>query len=399
MRFAERMSLIKPSPSSMAGQRVRELRESGRDVIGLTAGEPDFDTPENIQEAAIRAIREGQTKYTDVGGMPTLKLAVIEKFRRENGLEYKQNEIIVSSGAKQVIFNALMCLVQEGDEVIIPVPYWVSYPDMVRFAGGTPVFIECPKSNRFKLLPERLEEAITPCTRCLLLNSPNNPSGASYTEAELKALAAVLLRHPGVFIITDDIYEHLLYDGNQFATIASVEAGLKDRVLTVNGVSKAYAMTGWRIGYAGGNAPLISNMVKLQSQSTSCPSAISQAAAIEALTGPQDVIASSRQVFQARRDLLVERINQIPGLSCIKPEGAFYVFVSYEELMGRRTPQGQEIHGDVDFVLHLAEAQGIVVIPGSAYGMPGFFRVSIATSEKIILDGQKRIAQACAQLG
>ncbi|NYT23222.1 pyridoxal phosphate-dependent aminotransferase [Alcaligenaceae bacterium] len=399
MRFAERMSLIKPSPSSMAGQRVRELRESGRDVIGLTAGEPDFDTPENIQEAAIRAIREGQTKYTDVGGMPTLKLAVIEKFRRENGLEYKQNEIIVSSGAKQVIFNALMCLVQEGDEVIIPVPYWVSYPDMVRFAGGTPVFIECPKSNRFKLLPERLEEAITPRTRCLLLNSPNNPSGASYTEAELKALAAVLLRHPGVFIITDDIYEHLLYDGNQFATIASVEAGLKDRVLTVNGVSKAYAMTGWRIGYAGGNAPLISNMVKLQSQSTSCPSAISQAAAIEALTGPQDVIASSRQVFQARRDLLVERINQIPGLSCIKPEGAFYVFVSYEELMGRRTPQGQEIHGDVDFVLHLAEAQGIVVIPGSAYGMPGFFRVSIATSEKIILDGQKRIAQACAQLG
>lgn len=398
MRFADRMALIAPSPSSMAGQRVRELRAGGRDVIGLTAGEPDFDTPDNIKEAAERAIRAGKTKYTDVGGMPELKSAVAEKFRRENGLTYRQNEIIVSSGAKQVIFNALMCLVQQGDEVIVPAPHWVSYPDMVRFAGGTPVIVSCAPTNRFKLLPSQLERAITPRTRCVILNSPNNPSGASYTEAELKELAKVLLKHPDVCIITDDIYEHLLYDDRRFATIAAAEPALLDRVLTVNGVSKAYAMTGWRIGFAGGPGPLIANMVKLQSQSTSCPSAVSQAAAIEALLGPQDIITTAKRTFQARRDLLVARLNAIPGLACETPEGAFYVFASCEKLIGKRAPDGRTIRNDTDLALHMLEAQGVVVIQGDAYGMPGFFRLSIAASETLIEEAQRRIAAACALL-
>ncbi|AWP76158.1 MULTISPECIES: pyridoxal phosphate-dependent aminotransferase [Bordetella] len=398
MRFADRMARIAPSPSSMAGQRMRELRAAGRDVIGLTAGEPDFATPDNIQQAALRAMRNGQTKYTDVGGVPELKAAVAEKFRRENSLAYRQDQIIVSSGAKQVIFNALLCLVQRGDEVVIPAPYWVSYPDMVRFAGGTPVAVACAQQHRFKLQPDELERAITPRTRCLILNSPNNPSGAAYDETELKALAQVLLRHPDICVITDDIYEHLLYDGRRFATIAAVEPALADRVLTVNGVSKSYAMTGWRIGYAGGPAALIANMVKLQSQSTSCPSAVSQAAAIEALTGPQDIIASSRKLFQARRDLLVRRINAIPGLHCDTPDGAFYVFASCAGLAGKRTPQGRTIDNDTDLALHLLDAEGVVVIQGDAYGMPGFFRLSIAASETLIEEAQRRIAAACAAL-
>jgi len=398
MYFADRMSQIAPSPSSLAGQRVRELRAGGRDVIGLTAGEPDFDTPEHIKEAAIRAMREGKTKYTDVGGIPELKAAVIEKFRRENRLEYAAVEVIVSSGAKQVIFNALMCLVQQGNEVIVPAPHWVSYPDMARFAGAEPVVVSCAAANHFKLSPDQLERAITARTRCLILNSPNNPSGAAYTAEELEALAGVLRRHADVYVIADDIYEHLLYDGRRFATLASVAPDLKDRVLTVNGLSKAYAMTGWRIGYAGGPAPLISNMVKLQSQSTSCACAISQVAAIEALNGPQDFIPKTRQIFQARRDLLVRKINETPGLQCETPEGAFYVFASCKDLIGKRTPEGKIIRSDTDLTLHMVDTQGVVVIQGSAYGAPGFFRMSIAASEPLIEEAYGRIRRACEAL-
>ena len=398
MYFADRMSQIAPSPSSLAGQRVRELRAGGRDVIGLTAGEPDFDTPEHIKEAAIRAMREGKTKYTDVGGIPELKAAVIEKFRRENRLEYAAGEVIVSSGAKQVIFNALMCLVQQGNEVIVPAPHWVSYPDMVRFAGAEPVVVSCAAANHFKLSPDQLERAITARTRCLILNSPNNPSGAAYTAEELEALAGVLRQHADVYVIADDIYEHLLYDGRRFATLASVAPDLKDRVLTVNGLSKAYAMTGWRIGYAGGPAPLISNMVKLQSQSTSCACAISQVAAIEALNGPQDFIPKTRQIFQARRDLLVRKINETPGLQCETPEGAFYVFASCKDLIGKRTPEGKIIRSDTDLTLHMVDTQGVVVIQGSAYGAPGFFRMSIAASEPLIEEAYGRIRRACEAL-
>jgi aspartate aminotransferase len=395
MRFAERMDRIKPSPSSMAGQRLRELRAGGRDVIGLTAGEPDMDTPDHVKEAAIRAIRDGKTKYTDVGGTPELKAAVAGKFRRENGLEYRPQELVVSTGAKQVIFNALLCTVQAGDEVIIPSPYWVSYPDMVRFAGATPVTIPCSEAIGFKLQPADLDRAITPRTRCLMLNSPNNPSGATYTAAELTALGEVLARHPAVYVISDDIYEHLTYDGRPFETLAAVLPQLKDRILTVNGVSKAYAMTGWRLGYAGGPAPLIANMVKLQSQSTSNASAISQAAAVAALNGPQDFIARSRAVFESRRNLLVKRINDTPGLSCRTPEGAFYVFASCAELIGKRTPAGTVLRTGTDVVAHFLESQGVVVIQGDAYGMPPFFRMSIATSESVILEAHARIRRAC----
>jgi aspartate aminotransferase len=382
----------------MAGQRVRELRATGRDVLGLTAGEPDFDTPDHIKEAAIRAMSAGQTKYTDVGGTPDLRSAIQDKFRGENELHYELNEIIVSNGAKQTIFNALLCTVEHGDEVIVPAPYWVSYPDIVRLAGGTPVFIPCPPENDFKLLPAQLEQAITPRTRWLVLNSPSNPSGATYTHAEMKALTDVLMRHPHVNVLSDDIYEHLLYDGQKFATPAQVEPGLKERTLTINGVSKAYAMTGWRIGYAGGPAALIKNMVKLQSQSTSSPSAISQAAAAQALRGPQDFIASSRQVFQSRRDMVVGLLNEGPGVKCHKPGGAFYVFASCEGAVGKKTPGGILIQNDADFAMHLLESQNIAVIHGEAYGMSPFFRISFAASDEKLREGCRRIRLACEEL-
>ena len=398
LRIAARLNRIKPSPSSMAGQRARELRATGRDIVGLTSGEPDFDTPDHIKDAATRALAEGKTKYTDVGGTPELKAAIAAKFLRENKLAYQAKEIIAGTGGKQVIFNALMCTVEAGDEVIVPAPYWVSYPDIVLLADGTPVFVPCPADKGFKLQPEDLERAITSRTRWLVMNAPNNPSGATYTYEEMKALTDVLLRHPQVWVLTDDIYEHIVYDGRQFVTPAGVEPALKDRTLTVNGVSKAYAMTGWRIGYGGGPAELIKNMTKLQSQSTSNPSSVAQAAAVEALNGPQDFIAERTRIFQSRRDILVSRLNTIPGISCHRPEGAFYVFPSCQQLFGSRAPDGRLIAGSDDFVLYLLDSEGLAVLQGSAYGVPPYFRISFATSMAKLEEGCARLARACAAL-
>jgi len=398
IHIADRLNRIKPSPSSMAGQRVRELRAEGRDMIGLTAGEPDFETPAHIREAALRAMTEGKTKYTDVGGTPELKAAIKAKFSRENALQYETGEIIVCAGAKQAIFNALMCTVEHGDEVIVPAPYWVSYPDIVQLAGGTPVFVSSSEESGFKMLPEQLERAITPRTRWLILNSPSNPSGAAYSRDELKSLTDVLLRHPHVCVMADDIYEHVLYDGREFATVAQVEPGLNDRTLTINGVSKSYAMTGWRIGYAGGPAVLIRNMIKLQSQSTSNPSSIGQAAAVQALSGPQDYVSVSCKVFEGRRDKVVPWLNEVPGVHCHKPDGAFYVFASCAGAIGKKTRRGSVIRNDNDFVMHLLESQGIGVVQGEAYGMSPFFRVSFAASDAQLQEGCRRIRVACEEL-
>ncbi len=397
-QIAARLNRIKPSPSSMAGQRARELRAQGRDIVGLTAGEPDFDTPPNVCEAVIRALSDSKTKYTDVGGTPELKAAIAAKFKRDNALTYQPSEIIASTGGKQVIFNAFMCTVEAGDEVIVPAPYWVSYPDIVLLADGTPVFVACPPENGFKLRPEDLERAITPRTRWLVLNAPNNPSGATYTAAELKALAEVLLRHPHVWVMTDDIYEHVLYDGRKFATIAQVEPALKDRTLTVNGVSKAYAMTGWRMGYGGAPAELVKAMVKLQSQSTSNPSSISQAATVEALNGPQDFIAERTGIFQQRRDAVVAELNTVPGIRCHVPEGAFYLYPSCADLIGKRTPDGKTLASDNDFVLYLLESQNLAVLQGAAYGVSPFFRISFATSMAQLKEGCDRLRRACEAL-
>jgi aspartate aminotransferase len=396
--IASRLNRIKPSPSSMAGLRARELRRAGRDIVGLTTGEPDFDTPANVCEAVVRAMAASQTKYTDVGGTPELKAAIIEKFRRENGLVYAPGEIIVGTGGKQVIFNALMCTLEPGDEVIVPAPYWVSYPDITLLAEGQPVVITCGPEDGFKLRPEHLERAITARTRWLVLNAPNNPSGATYTREELRALADVLLRHPHVWVMTDDIYEHVLYDDRRFFTIAQVEPALKERTLTINGVSKAYAMTGWRIGYGGAPAELIKAMVKLQSQSTSNPSSIGQAAALEALTGPQDFIVERQRIFQERRDAVVAELNRIPGISCHLPEGAFYVYPSCAGVIGKKTPEGQVISSDSDFVLHLLESQNLAVLQGEAYGLSPFFRISFATSMQTLQEGCRRLRLACEAL-
>lgn len=398
LHIAPRLHRIQPSPSSMAGQRARALRAQGRDILGLTAGEPDFDTPDHIREAAVRAMAAGQTRYTDVGGTPALREAIAHKFRAENGLDYGVNEIIVGTGAKQVIFNALMCTVAEGDEVIVPAPYWVSYPDVVRLAGGVPVFVEGPEALGFKLQPADLERAITPRTRWLVLNSPNNPSGATYCAAELAALADVLERHPHVWVLTDDIYEHLIYDGAAFATIAQVAPALKARTLTVNGVSKAYAMTGWRIGYGAGPAQLIQAMVKLQSQSTSGANAIAQAAAVAALTGPQDFVAQSRRIFQERRDTVLQALNAIDGLHCHRPQGAFYLFASCSALWGLRTPHGTPIRSSDDWILHLLESENLAALQGSAYGVGTHFRISFAAGTDELLEGCRRIARARASL-
>ncbi len=398
LRISDRLNRIKPSPSSMAGQRARELRAAGRDIIGLTSGEPDFDTPDHIKDAATRALAEGKTKYTDVGGTPELREAVSEKFRRDNDLVYKTNEIIVSTGGKQVIFNAFMATVQAGDEVVIPTPYWVSYPDIVLLADGIPVFVPCPPEKGFKLQPEDLERAITPRTRWLVLNAPNNPSGAAYTWDEMQALTEVLMRHPHVWVMTDDIYEHILYDQRAFVTPAQVEPGLKERTLTVNGVSKAYAMTGWRIGYGGGPAELIKSMVKLQSQSTSNPSSVAQAAALEALRGPQGFIAERTAEFQVRRDVVVPRLNAIPGISCHKPDGAFYVFPSCERILGLKTPSGKRLESSDEFVMYLLDTEGLAVLQGTAYGVQPYFRISFATSMRNLDEGCIRLARACSAL-
>jgi aspartate aminotransferase len=382
----------------MAGQRARELRAQGRDIIGLTAGEPDFETPQHIKDAAGRAMAAGKTRYTDVGGTPELREAVSHKFKTENGLDYGVNEIIVGTGAKQVIFNALMCTLDAGDEVIVPAPYWVSYPDIALLADGVPVYVDCPAAQAFKLQPQDLERAITPKTRWLILNSPNNPSGATYTRQELVALAEVLKRHPHVWVMTDDIYEHLVYDGREFVTLAQAAPELKDRTLTINGVSKAYAMTGWRIGYGAAPAALIKAMVKLQSQSTSGASSIGQAAAAAALTGPQDFIAVNRRVFQERRDAVVSALNRIDGIRCHAPEGAFYVFASCDALFGSRTPGGSLIQSSDDWIMHLLDAQNLAALQGSAYGVDSHFRLSFAASTEHLLEGCRRIAQAREQL-
>ena len=396
--FAQSITLsrVKPAATVAASARARALRAAGRDIISLDAGEPDFDTPDNIKEAAIKAIQEGKTKYTDVDGIPELKAAICAKFERENGLTYKPSQISVCPGGKPVIFNAMIATLNPGDEVVIPAPYWVSYPDMVLLAGGTPVFAPTTARAGFKLRAADLEAAITPRTKWLILNSPSNPSGAAYTRAELAALAQVLLRHPQVWILTDDMYEHLVFGDFEFATIAEVEPALYERTLTMNGVSKAYAMTGWRIGYAGGPEPLIAAMRKVISQTTSNPSSISQWAAVEALNGTQDFIKPRAKAFEERRDLVVSMLNQATGLHCPTPEGAFYVFPSCEGLIGKTAPSGKTIANDSDFATELLDSEGVSVVFGEAFGLSPFFRISYATAPALLEDACARIQRFCA---
>jgi len=396
--LAERLGRIKPSATMAVTQKARELQAAGRKVIGLGAGEPDFDTPDNIKAAAIAAIRAGETKYTNVDGTPALKQAIVEKFNRENGLDYETSQVSVASGGKQIIYNAMVATVDEGDEVIVPAPYWVSYPDIALLCGGEPVFVRCPENNGFKMRPEDLEAAITPKTKWLILNSPSNPTGAAYTRSELKALTDVLMRHKQVWVLTDDMYEHLVYDGFEFATPAQVEPGLKDRTLTMNGVSKAYCMTGWRIGYAAGPHELIKAMAKVQSQSTSNPCSISQAASVEALRGPQEFIAAHNAVYRERRDMVVEMLNKAPGLTCHKPEGAFYVYPSCAGAIGRKTPQGKVIETDEDFVTYLLGQAEVAAVQGAAFGLSPHFRISYATSTELLREACTRIQKACAAL-
>jgi aspartate aminotransferase len=396
--LAKRLGRIKPSPTIAVTMKARELKAAGRDIIGLGAGEPDFDTPENIKAAAIAAINSGDTKYTNVDGTDALKKAICAKFKRENNLDYKPEQVTVGTGGKQVLYNALMATLDEGDEVIIPAPYWVSYPDIVLLADAKPVIVACNANHQFKLQPEELEKAITPKTKWLILNSPSNPTGAAYSKAELKALADVLLKHPHVWVLTDDMYEHLVYDDFEFSTIAEVEPKLYDRTLTMNGVSKSYCMTGWRIGYAAGPVALIKAIAKVQSQSTSNPTSISQAAAVEALNGPQDFIAKHNVSFKQRRDLVVDMLNKAPGLHCHKPEGAFYVYPSCAGVIGKTTPQGNKIETDDDFVTYLLEAEGVAAVQGSAFGLSPFFRISYATSTEALTEACTRIQRACAAL-
>ncbi|WP_336800709.1 pyridoxal phosphate-dependent aminotransferase [Kaistia sp. MMO-174] len=396
--LADSLARIKPSATIAVTNKARELKAAGRDVIGLGAGEPDFDTPENIKEAAIAAIREGKTKYTAVDGIPELKAAISAKFKRENNLTYAPNQITVGTGGKQVLYNALMATLNPGDEVIIPAPYWVSYPEIVALGGGTPVEIVGPQSSGFKIGPEALEAAITPKTKWLILNSPSNPSGAGYTRTELRALADVLLKYPQVWIMTDDMYEHLVFDGFEFSTIAEVEPKLYDRTLTVNGVSKAYAMTGWRIGYAGGPVELIKAIGTIQSQSTSNPSSISQWAAVEALNGPQDYIPKNAEIFKKRRDLVVSMLNQANGIVCPNPEGAFYVFPSCAGTLGKTTAGGKLLKTDEDFVTALLEEEGVAVVQGSAFGLAPYFRISYATSTEALEEACTRIQRFCGNL-
>jgi aspartate aminotransferase len=389
---------IKPSATLAISAKARALKAAGRNVIALSAGEPDFDTPENIKEAAIRAIREGKTKYTDVDGIPELKDAICAKFKRENGLDYKRSQVNVSPGGKAVIFNAFMATLNVGDEVIIPTPYWVSYPEMALLCGATPVFVETRMEDGFKLQPKDLGKAITDKTKWILLNSPSNPSGAAYTEAELKAIAGVLMAFPHVHILTDDMYEHLVYDGFQYTTIAQVEPSLYNRTLTMNGVSKAYSMTGWRIGYAAGPEPIIKAMGAIMSQSTSNPSSISQWAAVEALNGTQDFIPKNQALFKGRRDLVVSMLNQAKGLRCPTPEGAFYVYPSCAGAMGLRAPSGVVMNTDEDFARELLEAEGVAVVHGAAFGLAPAFRISYATSNEELEDACTRIQRFCGSL-
>lgn len=396
--LADSLARVKPSATIAVTNKARELKAAGKDVIGLGAGEPDFDTPLHIKDAAKAAIDAGLTKYTAVDGIPELKAAICEKFAKENGLTYTPSQITVSTGGKQVLYNALMATMNPGDEVLIPAPYWVSYPDMVLLAGGEPVAIDTSIATNFKITPEQLDAAITPKTKWLIFNSPSNPSGAGYTRDELKALTDVLMKHPHVWVMTDDMYEHIVYPPFVFATPAQVEPALYDRTLTCNGVSKAYAMTGWRIGYAGGPEALIKAMGKIQSQSTSNPTSISQYAALAALTGPQDYIAESRVAFQRRRDLVVSMLNQATGLKCPTPEGAFYVYPDLSALIGKTALSGKLIANDEDFANELLEIEGVAVVFGAAFGASPCFRVSYATSDEVLEQACARIQRFCASL-
>ena len=398
VHLAQRLSLIKPSPTMAITAMAAELKAAGKDVIGLGAGEPDFDTPDGIKAAGMQAIVAGETKYTRVDGMPALKQAIVRKFARENGLDYAPEQISVGSGAKHVLYNALMAGLDPGDEVIVPAPYWVSYPDMVRLAEGTPVIVPAGAADGFKLRPEALAAAITPRTRWLMFNSPSNPTGAAYARDEIAAIAAVLLDHPHVGVLSDDIYEHLVYDGFEFHTVAAVEPRLHARTLTINGVSKAYAMTGWRIGFAGGPRELIAGMAKIQSQSTSNPTSISQHAAIAALDGPQDAIPERRAVFQERRDLVVRLLNEAEGIECAIPEGAFYVYPRCAGMIGRKTPEGETLESDQDVARYLLEAEGVAVVHGAAFGLEPHFRISYATSTEALAEACLRIQRAAGAL-
>ncbi len=396
--IANRLGRIKPSATLAVTAKAKELKAAGKDIIGLGAGEPDFDTPDFIKDAAKKAMDEGQTKYTNVDGTPELKNAIIAKFKRDNNLEYTANQITVGTGGKQVLYNALMATLNAGDEVIIPAPYWVSYPDMVLLADGEPVIVDCPAEAGFKMTGAQLEAAITPKTKWVILNSPSNPTGAGYTREDMRALTDVLVKHPHVWVMTDDMYEHLVYGDFEFCTPAEVEPKLKDRTLTVNGVSKSYSMTGWRIGYAGGPAELIKAMGTIQGQSTSNPSSISQAAAVAALNGDQSFMKPWVDAFKGRRDMVVEMLNECEGLDCPTPEGAFYVYPSCAGVIGKKTPEGKTIQTDEDFVTYLLEAQGVATVQGAAFGLSPHFRISYATSEEALKEACRRIQVACSAL-
>ena len=396
--LAQRLGRIKPSPTIGVTQKAAELKAAGRDVIGLGAGEPDFDTPDHIKQAAAEAIARGETKYTAVAGTLELRQAICAKFKRENQLDYTPNQVTVGCGGKQTIFNALLATLDEGDEVIIPAPYWVSYPDIVLLAEGTPVIVPCGAERGFKLDPEALDRAITRHTKWVILNSPSNPTGAGYSEIELSQICQVLLRHPRVWLMTDDIYEHVVYDDFRFTTPAQVEPRLYDRTLTINGCSKAYSMTGWRVGWGAGPKPLIDAMNMIQSQSTTHTSSISQAAAVAALNGPQDFIAANNAMFRERRDMVVAALNKAAGLNCSRPEGAFYVYPSCAGVIGKVTPEGKRIESDDDFVTYLLEAEGVACVQGSAFGLSPFFRISYATATAKLEEACRRIQRACAAL-
>ena len=395
--ISDSLKRIKPSPTIAVTTKARELKAAGKNVIGLGAGEPDFDTPDNIKEVAIKAIKEGDTKYTAVDGTPALKKAIAEKFKRENNLDYSIDQITVGAGGKHVIYNAMMATLNKGDEVIILAPYWVSYPDIVLLAGAKPVIIECSEDQGFKLNPKNLEHSITNKTKWLILNSPSNPTGASYSENEIKKLAEVLKKNSHVHILSDDIYEHISYEGFKFFTIAQIPE-LKERVLTMNGVSKSYAMTGWRIGYAAGSKEIIKAIAKIQSQSTSNPSSVSQAAAVEALNGTQNFISERSKVFQERRDFVVSELNKIDGINCLKPEGAFYVFPSCKDLLGKKDNKGNVLETDNDFVQSMLENVGVAVVQGSAFGLDGFFRISYATSMENLKKALIKISDFCKSI-
>ncbi|MFN3502593.1 MAG: pyridoxal phosphate-dependent aminotransferase [Allorhizobium sp.] len=396
--LADALSRIKPSATIAVTQMARELKAQGKDVISLSVGEPDFDTPQNIKDAAVAAIARGETKYTPVAGIPELRKAIADKFKRENGLDYKPEQVIVGTGGKQILFNAFMATINPGDEVVIPAPFWVSYPEMIALCGGTPVFVETTLENNFKLTAEQLDKAITPKTKWFMFNSPSNPSGAAYSKDELKALTDVLMKHPHVWVLTDDMYEHLVFGDFVYYTPAQVEPALYERTLTMNGVSKAYAMTGWRIGYAAGPLPLIKAMDMIQGQQTSGACSVAQWAAVEALNGPQDFITESKKAFEERRDLVVSMLNQASGIVCPKPEGAFYVYPSCAALIGKTSPSGKVIETDEDFVMELLATEGVATVHGSSFGLGPNFRVSYATSNAKLEEACSRIQRFCASL-